>query len=64
MNANNEAPYAGAPASEHPTASLAGGLRELKSEELLRGATEILIRHGRDHYRLRTTSKGKLILTK
>ena len=34
------------------------------SESLFRGAREILIRHGADTYRLRSTSKGKLILTK
>lgn len=39
-------------------------VRELKSEDLLLGAAEILIRHGQDQYRLRSTSKGKLILTK
>lgn len=39
-------------------------VRELRSEDLLQGAPEILIRHGHDHYRLRSTSKGKLILTK
>lgn len=41
-----------------------GALRELRSEDLLQGAPEILIHHGNDHYRLRSTSKGKLILTK
>tara|TARA_R110002072_G_scaffold43737_17_gene122765 strand:- start:750 stop:944 length:195 start_codon:yes stop_codon:yes gene_type:complete len=39
-------------------------VRELTSDELLQGAAEILIRHGQDQYRLRSTSKGKLILTK
>jgi hemin uptake protein HemP len=39
-------------------------MREIKSDDLLQGATEILIRHGGEHYRLRSTSKGKLILTK
>lgn len=37
---------------------------EFKSEDLLQGGPEILIRHGNDMYRLRATSKGKLILTK
>lgn len=36
----------------------------VKSEALFRGARELLIRHGEELYRLRATSKGKLILTK
>lgn len=42
----------------------ASGSVIVTSESLLRGAREILIRHGVDTYRLRSTSKGKLILTK
>ena len=34
------------------------------SAELLRGARELVIQHGADEYRLRLTSKQKLILTK
>ena len=34
------------------------------SEELLRGAQEIVIVHGGEEYRLRVTKSGKLILTK
>lgn len=34
------------------------------SRVLLRSRQEILIRHGTELYRLRSTSKGKLILTK
>ena len=52
------------PTGTEPRPVEGSNLRELKSEDLLRGATEILIRHGREHYRLRSTSKGKLILTK
>lgn len=36
----------------------------ITSAELLRGAREIVIEHGTDEYRLRLTSKLKLILTK
>lgn len=38
--------------------------RVLNSEELLRGQTEVLIRHGEQFYRLRQTRSGKLILQK
>ncbi|MBX3677977.1 MAG: hemin uptake protein HemP [Rhodocyclaceae bacterium] len=34
------------------------------STELLRGRNEVLIAHRGEHYRLRQTSSGKLILTK
>jgi len=36
----------------------------ITSAELLRGGRELIIRHGADEYRLRLTSKLKLILTK
>jgi hemin uptake protein HemP len=36
----------------------------LTSEELLRGAEEVLIEHETSTYRLRRTHQGKLILTK
>ncbi|MGF1632149.1 MAG: hemin uptake protein HemP [Kiloniellaceae bacterium] len=39
-------------------------LRTLSSRELLADAQEIIIEHDGDLYRLRCTSKGKLILTK
>jgi hemin uptake protein HemP len=42
----------------------APGPREITSAELLRGAREILIRHGEESYRLRLTRNGKLILHK
>ena len=35
-----------------------------RSPELLRGRREIWIEHGRDMYKLRITSQGRLILTK
>jgi hemin uptake protein HemP len=38
--------------------------REIRSEELLDGAREVLIRHGEECYRLRLTRQDKLILTK
>jgi hemin uptake protein HemP len=36
----------------------------IRSEELLRGATEVRIVHGSDIYRLRLTHNGRLILSK
>ena len=39
-------------------------IRIIRTEELLAGDTEILIRHGCEVYRLRVTRAGKLILTK
>lgn len=38
--------------------------RILRSEELLQGHKEIVIRHGEECYRLRLTRSGKLILQK
>lgn len=38
--------------------------RTLTSRELLGESTEVIIEHDGDLYRLRCTSKGKLILTK
>jgi hemin uptake protein HemP len=38
--------------------------RTLVSRDLLGGAQEVVILHDGDLYRLRCTSKGKLILTK
>jgi hemin uptake protein HemP len=40
------------------------GARRLASDELFAGAREVIIDHVGDLYRLRCTSKGKLILTK
>lgn len=45
-------------------AAAPAGQEAIGSETLLRGRNEILIRHGAEIYRLRSTSKGKLILTK
>ena len=39
-------------------------LRRLLSRDLLADAQEVIIVHQGDEYRLRCTSKGKLILTK
>ena|GEM_PF-1107095 len=37
---------------------------DTNSEKLFHGKRELVIAHGADHYRLRLTSQGKLILTK
>lgn len=39
-------------------------VREMTSDELLHGQTELLIRHGEEVYRLKLTRNGKLILQK
>jgi hemin uptake protein HemP len=36
----------------------------IRSEDLLRGASEVRIVHGNDVYRLRLTHNGRLILSK
>jgi hemin uptake protein HemP len=38
--------------------------RRLTTEALLAGAREVILEHRGEHYRLRVTSNGKLILTK
>ena len=38
--------------------------RRLTSDALFQGATEVVIRHGREEYRLLRTRANKLILTK
>lgn len=43
---------------------LKAGPRRLTSRELLGQGSEVIIEHEGDLYRLRCTSKGKLILTK
>ncbi|VAW87396.1 hypothetical protein MNBD_GAMMA18-71 [hydrothermal vent metagenome] len=48
-------------------ASQSGGaptMRRMTSDELLAGRKELAIEHSGEEYRLRITSKGKLILTK
>lgn len=41
-----------------------GPMKTIKSVEILADAQEVIIEHEGDQYRLRQTSKGKLILTK
>ncbi len=38
--------------------------RAISSESLFAGARELVIQHAGEHYRLRITNQGKLILTK
>lgn len=49
---------ASAPAMENADKS------RLRSTEIFKGAREVVIEHEGEEYRLRRTSKGKLILTK
>lgn len=58
MNAkSHQAPAAGGRAAKAVP-------RRLHSRELLADAPEVIIEHDGEDYRLRCTSKGKLILTK
>lgn len=47
---------------EHRTSIDSRGV--VPADSLFQGGQEILIRHNGDHYRLRITKSGKLILTK
>jgi len=40
------------------------GVRRVSATALFAGGRELIIEHGSEEYRLRVTSKGKLILTK
>ena len=51
-------------AENTPSRSGSENPRTLKSADLLDNAQEVIIEHNGDRYRLRCTSKGKLILTK
>ena len=53
-------PTVGRNQSEAPAAAA----RRIESAMLLGDQRELIIAHGEDTYRLRLTSKGKLILTK
>jgi hemin uptake protein HemP len=50
--------------SQVPTSAVPSALPVVDSSVLLQGGRELLIRHNGDHYRLRLTQAGKLILTK
>jgi hemin uptake protein HemP len=49
---------------QKPTEKRPSTLRQVTSEELLQGRTELLIQHGEETYRLNLTRNGKLILHK
>jgi hypothetical protein len=58
-----------APAGRGPSGSDYGSfrlevVRSISSEELLAGQRMVVIRHGKEEYRLQLTGAGKLILTK
>lgn len=63
---NDPPPADPSPAQEPlpPTSSNSEGRLIYKSSDLLKDRREIFIEHGRDLYRLRITSQGRLILTK
>lgn len=50
--------------SQALTAPARRSTREIDSCDLLRGESELLIRHGDELYRLKLTRNGKLILQK
>ena len=50
--------------AERPKPVEKPSVREVTSDELLRGQTELLIRHGEELYRLKLTRNQKLILHK
>jgi len=57
------------PPGRGPAASMSGtfgpdAVRSISSEQLLAGQRMIVIRHGKEEYRLQVTGSGKLILTK
>ena len=56
-------PSQAAEASQAPKLD-ASTKRRFSSDELLGGQRELVIEHSGEEYRLRITSKGKLILTK
>jgi hemin uptake protein HemP len=61
---SNDPPPDSAAAPTEPTASQAEARLIYRSGDLLKDRREIFIEHGRDLYRLRITSQGRLILTK
>ncbi len=52
------------PAAKASQLDSVSGIRRMTSNELLAGRKELAIEHNGEEYRLRLTSKGKLILTK
>ncbi|TXT18002.1 MAG: hypothetical protein FD138_4495 [Planctomycetota bacterium] len=58
----HQEPVSSSPATAGTTSQRV--VREVTSSELLRGETEVLIRHGDELYRLKLTRNGKLILQK
>ncbi len=50
--------------NERPAPVEKPNVREVTSDELLRGQNELLIRHGEELYRLKLTRNRKLILHK
>ncbi len=49
---------------ERPVAAPRPPAAAVRSEDLFGGTRELIIRHGREEYRLRITRANKLILTK
>tara|TARA_R110001606_G_scaffold265052_1_gene414096 strand:- start:363 stop:557 length:195 start_codon:yes stop_codon:yes gene_type:complete len=64
MNTNGEQSGRGTDAGRGATGTPAPAVATLRSRDLFAGSREVIIEHQGDSYRLRCTSKGKLILTK
>ncbi len=54
----------GVPDDLVPARRSATGIRSVLAHELFRGEREVQLEHAGEHYRLRITASGKLILTK
>ncbi len=50
--------------NDNPPARPQPGVSRVSTDKLFNGARELIIEHAGEEYRLRITSKGKLILTK
>ena len=60
----NAAPPPAVSRAKRDASTIAPPARRIESTTLLGDQRELIIGHGEDTYRLRLTSKGKLILTK
>ncbi|WP_255467811.1 hemin uptake protein HemP [Reyranella sp. CPCC 100927] len=64
MHQANTPPNAMPRSTQYARPPRAPSIRRVGSRELMGPSGQLIIRHAGDEYRLRVTSKGKLILTK
>jgi hemin uptake protein HemP len=62
--ADDDAPRNGAPEAKSAGRSIPVVGGRIDSRDIFVGTRELVITHGREHYRLRLTAQKKLILTK